>query len=272
MTTQSAVSLSTTIPNIEKLEGQINYGSWKFSMRMCLMLEGLFGYVDGSNTITESADKVRDQNALAKICLSVKPNCFVHVQSAKTSKEAWDNLKSAFESRSLATVFEMTRRLFNTKQASFSSMEEYLTDILETTQKLADMGEAIEDKWIAFIIMNGVSEEYEALISSINQQTKDKIKSEEIKQILLNESERRRVKAGEVGLSANGTSALFVNVNKKPNQTFKKGKPKKSIVTTAGILLTSDLIVLNSKTVSLTKGTVQHLQESLLNLIPRRHY
>jgi len=227
MTTQSAVSLSTTIPNIEKLEGQINYGSWKFSMRMCLMLEGLFGYVDGSNTITESADKVRDQNALAKICLSVKPNCFVHVQSAKTSKEAWDNLKSAFESRSLATVFEMTRRLFNTKQASFSSMEEYLTDILETTQKLADMGEAIEDKWIAFIIMNGVSEEYEALISSINQQTKDKIKSEEIKQILLNESERRRVKAGEVGLSANGTSALFVNVNKKPNQTFKKGKPKK---------------------------------------------
>lgn len=223
----TTVSLSTNIPNIDKLEGQVNYGSWKFSMKMYLMLEGLFGYVDGTVPVTDPNDKLRDQSALAKICLSVKPNCFIHVQNAKTSKEAWDNLQNSFEGRSMATVFEMTRRLFNSKQANFQSMEEYLTDILETVQKLADVGETLEDKWVAFIMMNGVSEEYETLISSINQQSKEQIKSEEVKLILLNESERRRVRSNEIPSRPNCTSALFVDTKRKPAQNYKKGRPKK---------------------------------------------
>lgn len=218
----ATVSLSTTVPNIDKLQGQHNYGSWKFSMKMYLMLEGLFGYVDGTVNVSKPTDTVRDQSALAKICLSVKPNCYIHIQNAKTSKEAWDNLNNAFEGRSMATVFEMTRRLFNVKQTNFTSMEDYITDILVTVQKLADIGEPIEDKWIAFIMMNGVSEDYEALISSINQQSKDKIKSEEIKQILLNESERRRVRASEPSTVV--SSALFVSNKKKPMPKPKKGK------------------------------------------------
>ncbi|KAK4873937.1 hypothetical protein RN001_013297 [Aquatica leii] len=41
--TNMSCTMSTSIPNIEKLDGQSNYRSWKFAMRMSLMLEGLFG-------------------------------------------------------------------------------------------------------------------------------------------------------------------------------------------------------------------------------------
>nr|CAI5837702.1 unnamed protein product [Callosobruchus analis] len=69
----------------------------------------------------------------------------------------------------MSTAFELTRKLLNLKQQDLGSMEKYINEILVTVQKLADMGEPIDDKWVAFIMMNGVMEEYETLISSLNQ-------------------------------------------------------------------------------------------------------
>jgi len=127
----TGVTVSTSVPNIEKLEGQSNYGSWKFAMKMSLMLEGLFGYVDGTVPVNTHTDTIRDQSALARICLSVKPSCYVHVHNTKNSKEAWTNLKNAYE----GTKFELTRKFFNIRQNSYASMEEYINDILMTVQK-----------------------------------------------------------------------------------------------------------------------------------------
>nr|CAI5837630.1 unnamed protein product [Callosobruchus analis] len=90
-------------------------------------------------------------------------------------------------------------------------MEKYISEILVTVQKLAHMGEPIDDKWVAFIMMNGVMEEYEALISSLNQ-SYEKLTAEKVKITLLNESERRRVKSNQVPLS-NSASALLADEN-----------------------------------------------------------
>jgi len=83
----TGVTVSTSVPNIEKLEGQSNYGSWKFAMKMSLMLEGLFGYVDGTVPVNTHTDTIRDQSALAKICLSIKLSCYVHVYNTKISRK-----------------------------------------------------------------------------------------------------------------------------------------------------------------------------------------
>jgi len=117
----TGVTVSTSVPNIEKLEDQSNYGSWKFAMKMSLMLEGLFGYVDGTVPVNTHTDTIRDQSALAKICLSVKPSCYVHVHNTKNSKEAWTNLKNAYEGCSMSTKFELTRKFFNIRQDSYAS-------------------------------------------------------------------------------------------------------------------------------------------------------
>nr|CAI5837631.1 unnamed protein product [Callosobruchus analis] len=68
-------------------------------MKMSLVLEGLFGYVDGSVDVLSQLDIERDAKALAKICLSVK-TCYIHISKAKTAKEALDNLRNAFKGHS----------------------------------------------------------------------------------------------------------------------------------------------------------------------------
>lgn len=212
-TTTNAVTVSTSIPNIEKLEGQSNYGSWKFAMKMCLMLEGLWNQV--SDTL-ETIDSEKDNRTLAKICLTVKPCCYVHVCNAKNAKEAWNNLQAAYEGKSMSRVFQLTRKLFDIKQHRFASMEEYLTHILSTIQQLADIGEVIEDKWIVFVMLNGVTLEYEALITTITL-GKEKLKSDEVKVILLEESARRTIR----NESVNDQTTLVTKANGK-KKFFKK--------------------------------------------------
>ena len=62
-------------------------------MRMSLILDGLWDCVKGVQI-----DNVKDQRALAKICLSVKRDViYAHVRYAATSKEAWENLEKVCE-------------------------------------------------------------------------------------------------------------------------------------------------------------------------------
>nr|CAI5868548.1 unnamed protein product [Callosobruchus analis] len=140
---------TASVPNIEKLEGQANYISWKFAMKISLELEGLFGYVDGSFDVLCQLDIERDAKALAKICFSVKTCCYIGISKAKTANEAWDNLKNAFEGHSMSIKKNRIRINQKTAQSEardLGSMDKYINEILVTVQKLADMGEPIDDK------------------------------------------------------------------------------------------------------------------------------
>ena len=48
-----------------------------------------------------TVDGKKDTKAKAKIILSIDPLNYPHVESAKTAREAWNNLKQAFEDTGL---------------------------------------------------------------------------------------------------------------------------------------------------------------------------
>lgn len=70
--------------------------------------------------------------------------------------------------------------------------------------------------------MNGVPVECEKVICSINKHIKENVTSEKVNLNLMMESERHRVRAGEI--SGTGASALFIYEEKKPMQDYKKMK------------------------------------------------
>lgn len=115
----------------------------------------------------------------------------------------------------------MTRKMFNIRQDHYLSMEKYITDVLVRVQKLFDFGEAVEDEWVTFAIMNGVSSEYEAAVANIGQQAKGKITLDEVKTALLGKSERSRVKSDT---TSPGTSDDVQKNNMRFNKSPKKIK------------------------------------------------
>lgn len=204
----TVLSTSLSLPNIDKLEGHANYSSWKFAMKMSLVLEGLWEVV--SDGVTDS-NKAKDDIALAKVCLSVKPTCYVHVWKAKSSKEAWDNLERAFESKDMNRKFDLQRHLFRTKREDFSSMEAYVNDILSTVYKLADIGVAVDDDFVAFVMLNGLDMSYEPLVMALTYNNV-KLSSDEVKSKLFEEDGRQKSNERS-SRSENDDAAL--NVSKK---------------------------------------------------------
>ncbi|XP_024887531.1 uncharacterized protein LOC112464636 [Temnothorax curvispinosus] len=112
---------------LERLEGTKNYNNWKFTMKMSLIMDGLWNCVLGTDN-----DAIRDQRALAKICLNVQSACYAYVREANTSKQAWDNLQAAFE-----------------------------------VQQLADIGHKVNDEEVAMLLLGGLPAEFDPLVMGI---------------------------------------------------------------------------------------------------------
>jgi hypothetical protein len=108
--------------NIEKLQGVKNYGIWKFQMRVTRIDCGLWDCIHG----TEPVDSSRDQQVYAKICLCVQIICYTHVRNAKTAKEAWNNLKTAYENQGISRRLASKRKLSRIRYENFESTDLYL--------------------------------------------------------------------------------------------------------------------------------------------------
>lgn len=87
-----------------KLLSDENYDSWRLRMQSVLVLNGVWGYVSGETKSTEETQTTwneNDRKALSIIRLVVSTKKLRIVLKATSSKEAWNLLKSSFESSGL---------------------------------------------------------------------------------------------------------------------------------------------------------------------------
>ena len=103
---------------VEKLNGE-NYHSWKFQMKMYLIGKDLWDITTGTETLGDDATaeeqrkfKKRENLALASVCLSVATSLQIYVRSAGNTKEAWENLESHFQKKSLSRKISKSKTVF----------------------------------------------------------------------------------------------------------------------------------------------------------------
>jgi hypothetical protein len=172
--------------NIEKLEGVKNYGTWKFEMKLLLIDSGLWDCIES----TEQLDQARDLRAYAKICLHVQSVCHPHVRNAKCAKEAWHNLKAAYENRGISRRLLLKKKLSRIRYEDFASMNNYLSEIISLTQELVEVGCHIDDEEVAELMLVGLPDEFNPLVMAI-EGTQVKLTSEFVKSRLLQSDYRK---------------------------------------------------------------------------------
>ena len=167
------------IQSVPKLKGRENYDEWSFAAENLLVLEGMIHYIKTvDNTERKSAD---DAKTKAKLILTIDPGLYVHIKETKSSEELWQKLKNMFDDSGFSRKITLLRHLISVRQENCDSMTTYVTQIVETAQRLKGTGFAITDEWIGSLLLAGLPEKFSPMIMAIEhsgiQITADGIKS-----------------------------------------------------------------------------------------------
>ncbi|KAG5863728.1 hypothetical protein JTB14_017929 [Gonioctena quinquepunctata] len=168
-----AVNFLSSVP---KLKGRENYSDWSFAVQNMLVLDDLKTCLDGSET-----SETKDEQAKAKLILTIDPSLFVHVKDATSTKDLWTKLQKLFDDKGFCRKIGLLRALISIRLENCDSMECYITQLIETAQKLKGTGFQIDDSWIGSLLLAGLPEKYAPIIMAIEhsgiQLTVDSIKT-----------------------------------------------------------------------------------------------
>ncbi|CAF4953454.1 unnamed protein product [Pieris macdunnoughi] len=150
------------IASIAKLRGRENYEDWAFAVENYLVLEGV------QQCIT-TEDDPNDAKAKAKIVLTIDPSLFVHIKSESTAMGLWQKLKKLFDDNGFTRRIRLLRNLnlISIRRENCDSMAQYVTSLLETSQRLNNTGFKISDEWIGSLLLAGLPEKFEPMIMAV---------------------------------------------------------------------------------------------------------
>lgn len=112
----------------------------------------------------EPIPAAKDRLARGKIILSLDPSLYVHVQGARTAKQAWDALERTYEDCGLTRRWGLLHKLMTTKLANSVSMEAYVTTMVATANQLAGVGFPISEEWLGMLFLAGLPESFKPMV------------------------------------------------------------------------------------------------------------
>lgn len=167
------------IQSVPKLKGRENYDDWSYAVENVLVLEGMLNYIKPVQGVEiKAAD---DQKTKAKLVLLIDPSLYVHIRETKSSHELWEKLRTMFDDSGFSRKITLLRHLISLRQENCDSMTAYVTQVVETAQRLKGTGFAITDEWIGSLLLAGLPEKFSPMIMAIEHSgiriTTDAIKS-----------------------------------------------------------------------------------------------
>ncbi|CAH2087716.1 unnamed protein product [Euphydryas editha] len=151
--------------NVPKLKGRENYNEWTFAAENFLILEDKLHCIKlETGKLIEAADDARTK---AKLIMTIDSALYVHIKDVKTSLELWNKLKALFDDSGFTRRIFLLRNLISIRLENCVSMQSYVTQIVETGQKLSGTGFNISDEWIGSLLLAGLTEKYSPMIMAI---------------------------------------------------------------------------------------------------------
>lgn len=236
------------LANVPKLKGRENYNDWCFAAENVLVLEGMADAIKQPLPATATAVQIADDlKAKAKLILTIDASLYVHIKQATSTYSLWKILKNMFDDSGYARKISLLRNLISIRLDNCESMTSYVSQIIDTAQKLNGTGFEINDQWIGSLMLAGLPEKYGPMIMAI-EHSGITISADAIKTKLLDMSADFEVKSegafaarnfhrrnvgstaktqvhhGNTGMNGTGTNGTTSSVNNCQNNMAQRKK------------------------------------------------
>ncbi len=152
---------------IEKLDKN-NFQVWKFRIMNFLMGKGYWEFITGDETeppLPENptqqqiqANKTwheKERKVLYQLSMSVSDSMIVHIQDAKSPKQAWDTLVKMYSTNTQARKMQLKQELHNL-QKNKMNINDYSTKVKNLADALASIGAPVDDEDLVAVTLNGL--------------------------------------------------------------------------------------------------------------------
>jgi transposase InsO family protein len=156
------MSTSSYLVNVPKLKGRENYDDWAFAARNFLVLEGID--IDALPADLSEADQ---RKAKAKLVMTIDPTLYVHIKNENTVSALWNKLKQLFDDSGYTRKISLLRTLISIRLENCDSMTSYVSQMVETAQRLKGTGFEINEQWIGSLLLAGLPEKFAPMIMAI---------------------------------------------------------------------------------------------------------
>lgn len=202
--------------SVAKLNDQ-NYQPWKFKVKMLLIREGRWTMISEPkpDPVTQEWTE-KDYKAQSTISLSIEDSQIVHVCKCTSAKAMWEELQKVHERANLSNKLYLLRKLYQSKLANGQDMQDYIRATLELVERLRGIGEEVREFHVAALLLGGLPENYETLVTALDARPDDELTLEYVKGKLVDEFKRKSpANTNEVKVSE---SALKVLKGSKKNE------------------------------------------------------
>ena len=160
-----------SLPEGFKLDGT-NYQTWKVRMKLLLMKEGTWQYVNpqGGNPPVAGeppAITAKRIKSLHSLFMSVKENVFSNIQECTDPIIAWETLERLYQQNSNAGKLMLKDRLRSMRLHDGASIKEFVRQIQEIQAELRGLGEPVPDTEIVERIVNTLPPSYDSVYQNI---------------------------------------------------------------------------------------------------------
>ncbi len=163
---------------IEKLDKN-NFQVWKFRIMNFLMGKGYWEFIIGDEKEPPLPENPTQQQiqanktwhekimkVLYQFSVSVSDSMIVHIQDAKSPKQAWDTLVKMYSSNTQTCKMQLKQELQNL-QKNKMNIRDYSTKVKNLTNVLAFIGALVDDEDLVAMTLNGLGKDYSQFCTSI---------------------------------------------------------------------------------------------------------
>eukprot|EP00253_Pinus_taeda_P024602 PITA_24602 len=168
-----------------------NYDYWAITMKALFAYQDLWELVqDGYEELADEnefnrlipgekdllkSNRKKDSKALVFLYQAVDQSVFPRIAAAKTSKEAWQTLKTAYQGmeKVKTTKLQLLRRDFeNLNMKESDNIDSFFTHVIGLITQMRTRGETIEERRIVEKILRVLPSKFDAIVTTI-EETKD---------------------------------------------------------------------------------------------------
>lgn len=216
---------------IERLTSS-NYHTWKQRIIHLLALKDLDEFVDEEQPANLDGDGGRswlrkDRKAQAIIGLSISNELLENVRNCTSAKQMWSSIKDVFERHTLLNKLAARRQFYTAVKSESETILQFSNRIRQLADTLKSMSVLIDDSELAMALLNGLPEQYDALISALDAVGNDDhtLSFDHVKARVMQEEQRMGMRHAAATVQSEAAALLSQQTNanrQRPQCTYCK--------------------------------------------------